>query len=356
MATSPKAKKRYKLKRFGCLYNVLLVLLVFLVIGSGLSVYGYMKLAGIERDELGDINISDELQDLKKDHDVINIALFGVDSREDSYDNTRSDAMMVLSYNFETKASYLTSVVRDTYVKIDDTTYGYQKINHAYAYGGPKLTIETLNQNFDLDILDYVAVNFDIVEKMIDAVGGVEVDVQDYELQELNRVIVEMNNEGIGTTAQTLTSTGMQTINGKQAVAYMRIRKVGNGDFERMERQRRVILLAVDKLMQTNALKLVSLVDEFLPYIKTSLTSNEIIALGTEVLLSGSLDITQLQLPQTDLSYGGKLSDGLYYLVPRTLEENVIAWHREVYGIELYVPTSNLKQISQSISARTGIY
>ena len=350
-----KPRKRYKLKRFGLLYNLLLAFLIVLVIGSSLSIYGYVKLSNMAGDDLGDIDVSEELLALKKDHDVLNIALFGVDSREDSYDDTRSDAIMVLSYNFNTKESFLTSVVRDSYVFIDDY-YGYQKINHAYAYGGPALTIKTMNQNFDLDIQDYVAVNFEIVEKLIDAVDGVEVEIKDYELDELNRVILEMNKQGIGTEAETLTDIGTQTLNGKQAVAYMRIRKVGNGDYERMERQRLVITLTVDKLLNYNKFKLIGMVDTFLPYIKTSLSANEIIALGTEVLLGGSLSINQTQLPATELSYGGKLYDGLYYLIPHTLSDNVIQWHNQVYGINNYLPTSTVQQLSQEISANTGLY
>ena len=96
--------------------------------------------------------------------------------------------------------------------------------------------------------------------------------------------------------------------------------------------------------------------NDFLPYIQTTLTTNEIIALGTQLLLSGEREIEQVQLPQTELSYGEKLSDGLYYLVPTTLEENVIEWHDKVYGTDRYTPTSGVMNINQKIINYTGLY
>lgn len=345
-----------KRKKNGCLRAFLIFLLIIVILVSGFGVSAYYLLSKVDREQLGNILISQDVLNNKKGTDVINIALFGVDSREHSYENTRSDAMMVLSFNKKTKEAFITSVVRDSYVYINED-YGYQKINHSYAYGGPTLAIQTINQNFDLDIDKYVTVNFDAVQHIIDEMGGVEVEIKDYELDELNRVILEMNQEGIGTyEAGSINKIGTQTLNGKQAVAYMRIRKVGNGDYERMERQRRVIMLTMEKALGYNKFKLLGLVDDFLPYIKTNLTSSEIISLGTQFLLSGTTDVEQLQLPSTDLSYGSILNDGLYYLVPRTLENNVIEWHDVVYRLADYKPTSTVTNISDKIINRTGIY
>ncbi len=348
---NPKKRK----KKYGCLKGVLIFILVLLILGG--CVYGaaHMMLSRLDREELNDLNVSQEVLDLKKGMGVTNIALFGVDSREDEYTNTRSDAMMVFSYNSNTNQAYLTSVVRDTFAYINEN-HGFEKINHAYAYGGPTLAVQAINQNFDLDIQKYVTVNFNAVEFIINRLGGVEVDVQDYELQELNRVIAEMNVEVSGEEANLIEGTGVQTLNGRQAVAYMRIRKVGNGDYERMERQRRVITLVAQKAFSYNKVKLLGLMNDFLPYIQTNLTTNEIIALGTQLLLSGEREIEQLQLPQTDLSYGSILNDGLYYLVPTTLEENVIEWHDQVYGTNRYTPTSGVLEINEEIIDYTGMY
>lgn len=347
----PKKRK----KKYGCLKGVLIFILILLIIGGVVYGAAQQMLSGINREELTDLDVSQEILDLKKGMGVTNIALFGVDSREDEYSHTRSDAMMVFSFNNKTNQAYLTSVVRDTFAYIDEN-HGFEKINHAYAYGGPSLAVSAINQNFDLDIQKYVTVNFNAVEHIINKLGGVEVEIQDYELQELNRVIAEMNVEVSGEEAALVDDIGVQTLNGRQAVAYMRIRKVGNGDYERMERQRRVITLVAQKAFSYNKVKLLGLMKEFLPYIQTNLTTNEIIALGTQLLLSGEREIEQLQIPSTELSYGTTLSDGLYYLVPMTLEDNVVEWHDKVYATDAYSPTSGLLEINRKIINYTGIY
>lgn len=348
------AKQKKPKKKFGCLKGILIFVLVLLVLGGVVYGAAHAMLSRLDRQELTDLDISQEVLDNKKGMGVTNIALFGVDSREDEYTNTRSDAMMVFSFNNKTNQAYLTSVVRDTFAYINED-HGFEKINHAYAYGGPTLAVQAINQNFDLDIQKYVTVNFNAVEFIINRLGGVEVDVQDYELQELNRVIAEMNVELGGDQAGLLDGTGVQTLNGRQAVAYMRIRKVGNGDYERMERQRRVITLVAQQAFSYNKVKLLGLMNDFLPYIQTNLSTNEIISLGTQLLLSGEREIEQFQLPQTELSYGEILRDGLYYLVPVTLEENVIQWHDAIYGTDRYEPTSAVQELNKSIINYTGL-
>ena len=348
---TPKKRRRWGRIFANCCF-------VLLLLGGGAFVYGWNFLKNIEKqtyEEIEEVAISDEILENKKDHSVINIALFGVDSRLDSYEGTRSDAMMILSYNPEQKSATISSVVRDTYAFISQD-YGYQKINHAYAYGGPGLAIQTMNQNFDLDIQKYVAVNFNVVQTFIDQIGGIEVDIQDYEINEINRVILEMQTEGVFKTAPTLNQIGLQTINGQQAVAYMRIRKVGNGDFERMERQRRVINQVMEKALSMSKFKLVGLVNDIVPYIKTNLTVNEIIDLGTQVLTNGLNEINQLQLPNSEMSWGGRLSDGVYYLVPRTLKDNIVWWHQEVYGVDDYNLSSLATRINDQIPRYSGVY
>lgn len=352
----PKPKKEKK--SFRWLKGLGITCLVLLLLGGAGMAYGFHFLKNVEEETyepLEHVTVSEEVTEHKKEHEVINVALFGVDSRVDKYTNTRSDAIMVLSYNPQQKSVTVSSIVRDTFAFIDQD-HGYQKINHAYAYGGPSLAVRTINQNFDLDIQKYVTVNFNVVQTFIDKIGGVEVTIKDYEFNEINRVIREMQSEGVFQTAPTLTYTGTQTLNGQQAVAYMRIRKVGNGDFERMERQRRIIELSLQKALSMNVLKLTSLVNDLLPYIKTNLTAAELIELGTQVLKSGLEEVNQLQLPNLDMSWGGRLSDGVYYLVPRSLKDNIQWWHQEVYGMEDYELSSLANRINEQIPKYSGIY
>ncbi len=338
------------------IFTVLSVLsgILLCVIAFGQKLYNQMDHEELVLDE-GESLVNDEVLNLKKDSGVINIALFGVDARKNTYEGTRSDAMMVLSYNQDAKEATITSVVRDTYAWINEDR-GYDKINHAYSFGGPALAIQALNNNFDLDIEYYVAVNFNAVQEIIDAIGGVEVEVEGYEIAEVNRVIREMKKQGVFETAPELSETGVQTLNGQQALAYMRIRKVGNGDWERMERQREVLSEIFENVKTMKKSELVSLAQDLLPYIKTNLPFKEAVSLGTEVLFKGLTTLTQSQLPSTDESYGTKLSNGIYYLIPTTLEENVKEWHRQVYKDEDYQVTSGVQSISDSIMNRTGIY
>lgn len=352
-------KRRQTSQRLKVLLGIFTVLSVLsgtllCVIAFGQKLYNQMDHEELVLDE-GESLVNDEVLNLKKDSGVINIALFGVDARKNTYEGTRSDAMMVLSYNQDAKEATITSVVRDTYAWINEDR-GYDKINHAYSFGGPALAIQALNNNFDLDIEYYIAVNFNAVQAIIDAIGGVEVEVEGYEIAEVNRVIREMKKQGVFETAPELSETGVQTLNGQQALAYMRIRKVGNGDWERMERQREVLSKIFENVKAMKKSELVSLAQDLLPYIKTNLPFKEAISLGTEVLLNGLTTLTQSQLPSTDESYGTKLSNGIYYLIPTTLEENVKEWHRQVYKDEDYQVTSGVQSISDAIMNRTGIY
>lgn len=352
----PRRRKKGLLEKMQIIFISLSVILTALL---GLVVWGKQTYDQIEHEELvleeGETLVNEEVLELKQDSGVINIALFGVDARKNTYEGTRSDAMMVLSYNQNTKEASVTSIVRDTYAWINEE-HGFDKINHAYSFGGPSLAIQTLNKNFDLDIEYYVAVNFNAVQAIIDAIGGVEVEVSDYEIYEVNRVIREMKNQGVFETAPEIASTGTQTLNGQQALAYMRIRKVGNGDWERMERQRQVLNEIFKQVQSMKKWELMSLAQELLPYIKTNIPFNEAISLGMDVLVNGLTTLNQYQLPTTEESLGTKLSNGIYYLVPRTLQENVEQWHQQIYHDETYEVTSGVQSISDEIASRTGLY
>ena len=356
MSRRARKSQRQQLKVLLGIFLVLSAILggLLAVVALGQKLYSQMDHEELVLGE-GETLIDTELLNLKKNSGVINIALFGVDARQDTYEGTRSDAMMVLSYNEKAKEVSITSIVRDTYAWINDD-YGYDKINHAYSFGGPALAIQTLNKNFDLDIEYYIAINFNAVQAIIDALGGVEVEVEGYEIDEVNRVIREMKKQGVFNTAPEITSTGVQTLNGQQALAYMRIRKVGNGDWERMERQREVLSEIFENIKTMKKTDLIQLAQDLLPYIKTNLPFKEAVALGTEILFNGLTTLSQHQLPSTEESLGTKLSNGIYYLIPRTLEENVVEWHRHVYKEEAYEVTSGVRSISEAIANRTGLY
>lgn len=246
----------------------------------------------------------------KEDAQLINIALFGVDTRvEDSDSGTRSDSIIVLTIDQINKKIKLSSIMRDTYVQIPG--YEKTKINHAYSYGGPELAIKTINTNFGLDIRDFVTVDFFGLEKIIDAIGGITLNIEDYEINEINKYIKEVADLE-GKKATLLTTSGVQEVNGIQAVAYGRIRKVGNGDYERTERQRKVLTAIFDEVKTLSPNKALNLINNCTSYVKTSLDISDGIKLGLSIL-SGNYTIHQDRFPYDDSSEGRTIN-GMWVL------------------------------------------
>ena len=217
--------------------SILLVLLIMLVIFfSTVTWYVYNKLSKVNYVKLENVVVNEGVAEQLKGYR--NIVLFGVDARANTYDGSRSDCIIIASINQDTKDVKLTSIYRDTYVYIEG--YGYDKITHAYAYGGPELAINTINKNFDLNITEFVAVNFDAVVDIIDAVGGVNIKIESAELNYINDYINAVDQQ-MGKRTPKVTRTGNQNLSGVQALAYSRIRYTAGGDYKRAERMRDVL-------------------------------------------------------------------------------------------------------------------
>lgn len=211
--------------------------------------------------------------------DVYNILVLGTDSRNKKTDNGRSDSMILISINEATQKVYLTSFMRDMYVKIPGVEQ-MDKLNAAYAYGGPDLAVETIEQNFKIDINKYVQVDFSAFIDTIDSVGGVTIDVQDEEVETLNSYLKD-NNKLVGKdeNSDLLTKGGTYNLNGRQALAYSRIRYVGNADFERTERQRKVMLQTLERAKDLSIVDINNMLDALLPELTTDITQSEIFSL-----------------------------------------------------------------------------
>ncbi len=246
----------------------------------------------------------------EKRSDIINIALYGTDVGRAKYEASHSDSIIIVTLDFKNNKIKLSSVMRDTYVRIHG--HGRGKIGDAYAYGGPQLAIRTLNENFNLNIRDYAAVDFFNLEKVIDVLGGVTVEVKDYELKELNYRIKEaadLQNK----KPQLVKEAGTQNLKGIQAVAYCRLRSVGHGDFERTSRQRIVLNELFKKVQSAGLLKYTSLASEIFPMIETSLSKAEIIKLGSSVLAQNLGTVEQERFP-LDGYCKGEVIRGIWYL------------------------------------------
>lgn len=314
---------------------IIISLSVFILIVSAVSIYAYRSFKKVEivkmpssNAELGinnNYNTTNDCIDNKEDSNknmvnnqlnegtapkITNIALFGLDRRNVD-DASRSDCIIILSVDEATKSIKLSSVMRDTYVKVYN--HDMTKITHAYAYGGPVLAVRTLNENFGLDIKDFISVDFFQLEKLIDTLGGVEVDVMPDEINQLNGCMSETANiEKKSVTPVTV--AGIQVLNGIQAVAYCRIRYTVGDDYKRTERQRDVMQRILEKLFEVNVSKYPEVISNLLPYVETSLDSSRILKLGLAVHTNGIHNIDKQRFPIDDCSRG-EIIDGIWYLV-----------------------------------------
>ena len=316
-------KKTKKLEKRKRRFRRILLIVTIII----LATFAYVN-AHLNNLKTTNISKDDESLGIKKkdkEDEIINIALFGGD-RRGKEDVVHSDAIMVLSVDKVHKKVKLSSIMRDTYVDVYD--HGMTKINHAYAYGGPELAIRTLNENFNLNIRDYAFVDFYSFEELVDAVGGIDMDIKEIEIKEINRCIREI--AAIKNTEPTLIrNSGMNHLNGEQAVAYSRIRKVGGGDYERTERQRKVMDELFKKGKDVDISKYPAIIDSIFPYIETSLSKMEIMKLGTYVLTNNIQTIDQARFPKDEHSHG-EFIEKVWYLVT-DLEETEKQIHEFIY-------------------------
>ncbi len=322
-------KKGRKLKAFGITVLVLLILLVIIV--GAIFLFINNKLGKMQQVDLNeeDLNVSAEVaENLSK---FRNIAIFGIDSREDTYSKgNRSDCIIIASMNNETKEVKLVSVYRDTYVQIEG--HGLDKITHAYSYGEAPLAIKTLNTNFDLNITEFVTVNFDAVKDIVDDVGGISMNITSEEVSHIPGI----------------KKAGTQTLTGEQALAYARIRHASGGDYKRTERMRDVLTAVVNKVKTFNVSQLNKFIDDVLPKVYTNITATDIFGM---IPSATSIKITD----SIGWPYETKgITLDRWYGVPVTLESNVTRLHKEVFGESDYVPSETVKQISNEIIEKTG--
>lgn len=224
---------------------------------------------------------------------VINIALFGVDAPVGQ--RGRSDSMMIVTVDKNSKKIKISSLMRDSYVNIPDR--GMDKLNHAYAFGGPELALRTLNSNFHLDIRDYATVNFTTLPKIIDILGGISISVTRAESDQISGI----------------SSAGTYNLTGGQALEYSRIRKI-DSDFARTGRQRTVIEAIINKMLKSPVTSYPSILSKVLPLVTTNLKSNDILSLAGSVVTNGIRTIEQNRFPEESASSGQSIK-GIYYYV-----------------------------------------
>lgn len=302
----PKKKKNKKK-----IVKIVLISVVAVILAAVIAVVAivFSYLNKVERENLsGDLAIPSG-EDLPFNEDVKNIAFYGLDSRQDN-DSGRSDAIIVLSIDRKNDEIKLTSIARDTYIKYESGKG--DKLTHAWAYGKANNAVKTLNRNFKLDITDYVSVNFFQFAEIIDYIGGVMIDVDSAEMKVMNdNYIAELNKLGI--ECEYIKEPGYQLLNGGQALAYSRNRYTGS-DLTRGNRQREVLSAAFEKVKSMNKLKLPKLVDMVLSECATTLSSSEMLSIGTWALTS-SPTIHSLGIPTKECNASGQMINGRSYMV-----------------------------------------
>lgn len=278
-----------------------------------------------------------------------NIALFGLDNRsQGKYERGLSDVIMIASINNKTKEVRLVSVYRDTYLSVGGGKYG--KANTAYSRGGAKQAVQMLNANLDLNIKEYVCVDWAAVTEAIDALGGVEIDITKEEVKHINNYIWEVDAM-VGTKSPALKNPGKQVLTGAQATTYARIRKTAGSDFKRTSRQRIVLEAMLNKAKQADIKTLLGICDVVFDDIATSLTLTEIATLVKDVQKYEIGTTTGFPFEMR----GAQLSDAGDAVVPIGLEDDVVQLHQYLFGAEEYTPSKTVIAISNAITQRTGV-
>ena len=329
MSKNRKKREKKGLKIFGITVIILIIILAILV--GSIFLFITNKLNKVQSIDLNEDELSVSTQVEENLAEYRNIAIFGIDSREDTYSKgNRSDCIIIASINNKTKEVKLLSVYRDTYVNIEG--HGLDKITHAYSYGEAPLAIKTLNSNLDLNIKEFITVNFDAVKDIIDSIGGIQMPITSEEVSHISGI----------------SKAGTYNLTGEQALAYARIRYAEGGDYKRTERMRDVLTAVANKVKTMNVSQLNTLVDELLPRVYTNITAGDIFSLFPSV---ASFNITESK----GWPYETKgITLDRWYGIPVTLESNVKQLHQELFGEADYEPSETVKTISNSIVQKTG--
>ena len=331
----------------------LIILLILFIIVAGLGVAGYTfvngKIGKMQKENIDTtaVGINEETKQELKGYR--NIALLGIDSRADDYGlGNRSDCMMIASINQETNEIKLISVYRDTYVYVmENGTKRLDKITHAYSYGGAPNTLKSLNEAMDLNITEFVTVNFDAVIAAVDSLGGVYIDIDKSEIKYVNDYI-DATSESSGVKSSHITHSGRQKLDGVQAVSYTRVRYTAGGDYKRTERMRTVVEAMLSKAKTLNVGQLNSFADTILPKIRTNISTSEIWGLIPKL---ASFKVTE----SIGWPYDTKgITLDRWYGVPVTLQSNVERLHKEAFEQEDYEASDTVKEMSAAIVKKTG--
>lgn len=345
-----KRNKKQKRKRKRIIFVLELVCFVFLL--AVLYVWSVVGKIDINPFHLGDAGINKDLADdtLLEMKGYTNIALFGLDNRESGdYHTGHSDTIMIASINNKTREVRLVSVYRDTYLRVDSDEI-YNKANNAYYRGGPEQAVKMLNTNLDLDVTEYICVDWAALVEVIDALGGIEITLTSQEAELINAYIGEIDAM-MGTVSEAVHGEGVKTLTGAQATSYARIRKTAGDDFKRSSRQRIVLEAMLNKAKTADIPTLLEICNVVFDDVSTSLELAQMLGLAMHVREYQLVSTTGFPFDMTTK----KISDAGDSVIPIGLEQNVTQLHQYLFGVEGYETSDTVKHISDVIKEKTGV-
>lgn len=343
-----------KRRRRRILFGIEIFILLILI--AGVFIYAKLGKMNFTSLDFSKIGVNSGVSNNKVMKGYTTIGLVGLDNRSNKLKSGNSDTMIIASINNDTKKVKLVSVYRDTYLRIGEDSEGngqYSKANAAYAKGGAEQFLNMLNTNLDLNVTDFVSVDFQAVAEAVELLGGIDVELKEEEVVHLNNYCVETSKvTGMDYTPLKKTA-GVHHLNGVQTVAYARIRYTAGNDFRRAARQREVIYKIVEKAKNADVATLSKILDKVFPNIYTSFSKAEILQMGMSML---SYDIEDQTGFPFDHLYGQRVKDavGIDVVLPVTLESNVIKLHEFLYPEDSYTPSEEVKAYSHRIVDKSG--
>ena len=356
----PLTKKQKRIlqrrRRRRILFGIEIFILLILI--GGVFIYAKLGKMNFTDLDFSKIGVNTGVSDNNVMKGYTTIGLIGLDGRDGELKTgARSDTMIIASINNDTKKVKLVSVYRDTYLRIGEDSEGngqYNKANAAYAKGGPEQFLSMLNTNLDLNVTDFVSVDFQAVAEAVELLGGIDVELKEEEVVHLNNYCVETSKVTGMDYTPLEKKAGVHHLNGVQTVSYARIRYTSGNDFRRAARQREVIYKIVEKAKNSDIATLSKILDKVFPKVYTSFTKAEILQMGMSMM---SYDIEDQTGFPFDHLYGERVKDamgGLDVVLPVTLESNVIKLHEFLYPEDSYTPSDEVKAYSQRIVDKSG--
>ncbi|MCD8149554.1 MAG: LCP family protein [Clostridiales bacterium] len=333
----------------------IIVIILFVAALAAVSIYAYIAnqngqdsvsdMASAEEeiatgsDETAEAEQEEE-DPVEKGQGIEEFVIFGVDTRSDDLGaGTRSDSIMIVHVDYDDETVKVLSIYRDCMVHIEDN--GYEKITHAHSYGGPELAVSTINENFDLDIENYITLNFLNVEDLVDEIGGVEMDITEEEVSHLSDIDGQFSGY--------ITEAGTYLLDGAQAVAYSRIRYASGGDYKRSERQRDVLFNIFEKAKTLSVTDRYTLAEDMLDQVNSNYTTDDLTSL---LYYMSEFEITDMTAyPQ--VFYGGTV-DGAWVEVPVTLVDMATGIHEFLYGETDYSPSDTVQSYSSTLQSKAS--